>query len=319
MSRNYDALLQASRTAEPGELDTPVLPAAAADATVCSPVDVAAGAPSPAGEDPAPAPEPLIQREPDVWSAHLPDTTLAHATEFARGILDKAAPLIPNVSDSVVVEHYRRLRTKVMQAHAAAPFRTLVIASANPKEGKTVTVMNLALVFSMLPRFRVLVVDCDLRLQSLSGWVGLRGAPGFTNFIDGTADTSAAIHKCGDLPLSIMPAGTSEVPAAELLHSGRLSSKLAEMSAAFDLVLIDTPPVNLLTDAQVLAEHCDAVLLVVRAFAATQKAVEKAAAEIARFRVIGCVLNGGPNTKIGSYGYGAYGGYYETSSKKGKK
>jgi len=75
--------------------------------------------------------------------------------------LDRNARLIPFAVDSAVVEHYRRLRTKILQQQEKTPFRTLVVTSAGPQEGKTVTVLNLGLSFSTLPSFRVLVVDGD--------------------------------------------------------------------------------------------------------------------------------------------------------------
>ena len=96
------------------------------------------------------------------------------------------------------------------------------------------------------------------------------------------------------------------MPAAELLHSSQLSAHFRSMTEQFDLVLVDSPPVNLLTDTQLLAANCDAVLLVTRAFATSRKALEKAVQDLTPFRVIGTVLNGGARVRS----YGGYKGYY---------
>jgi len=78
------------------------------------------------------------------------------------------------------------------------------------------------------------------------------------------------------------------------------------MTEEFDLVLVDSPPVNLITDAQLLAGHCDAVLLVARAFSTTSKSLEQTATELKAFRMIGTVLNGGTRAQL----YRRYNGYY---------
>jgi Mrp family chromosome partitioning ATPase len=95
------------------------------------------------------------------------------------------------------------------------------------------------------------------------------------------------------------------VPPAELLHSPQLGKQLRLVSEQFDLVLVDSAPVNLITDTQLLAGSSDAILLVARAFSTTRKSLELAVQDLSQFRIIGTVLNGGPR----SQGY-HYKGYY---------
>ena len=95
---------------------------------------------------------------------------------FATSIqtaIDPSAHLIPHAVNVVIAEHYRRLRTKILQQQAEKPFRSLVVTSASPQEGKTVTVLNLGLSFAMLPSCRVLVMDGDLRKGTLGHWLGV--------------------------------------------------------------------------------------------------------------------------------------------------
>jgi capsular exopolysaccharide synthesis family protein len=238
-----------------------------------------------------------------------PRRTTTHNIRFtalARVAADQNVRMIPNAVDRAVVEHYRRLRTKIMQQHAVKPFRSLLVTSANPQEGKSVTVLNLGLSFAMLPSFRVLVVDGDMRRQTLSTWLGATDRPGLSNLIDGSASFNDVVFTCEESSIFFVPGGTAKTPPAELLHSSHLSGHFRKMTEQFDLVLMDSPPVNLITDAQLLAEHADAVLLVARAFKTTRKALEKAAQDLLPFRVIGTVMNGGSPAHL----YRGYGGYY---------
>jgi capsular exopolysaccharide synthesis family protein len=211
----------------------------------------------------------------------------------AKVVLDQKARLIPHAVDPAVVEHYRTLRTKILQLQSQKSFRSLIVTSPSPQEGKTVTVLNLGLCFAMLPSFKILVVDGDLRRGSLGNWLGMNNGAGLSNLIDGSAKLEDVVWKSDESSMNFMLRGTSEVPPGELLQSSRLKSHLVRMTELFDLVLVDSPPVNLMADAQLLAANCDAVLLIARAFSTTRKSFEKAVQNLLPFRVIGTVLNAG--------------------------
>jgi capsular exopolysaccharide synthesis family protein len=209
----------------------------------------------------------VAEEPPAAPRAHIP------AYGSARLALDRRERLIPHAVDPGVVEHYRRLRTKIMQQQATKPFRTLVVTSANPQEGKTVTVLNLGLTFAIVPGFRVLVVDGDLRRGTMGNWLGIDNRQdGLSNVIDGTARFEDVVWKADDIPLHFMLRGNSRVSPGELLNSLQPTGQLRRISENFDLVLVDSPPVNLLTDVQLLAGSCEAVLLVARAFSTKRKA-----------------------------------------------
>jgi capsular exopolysaccharide synthesis family protein len=221
------------------------------------------------------------------------------------GTFDRKA-LIRNAVDPLVVEQYRRLRTKIIQFHSKDAFRSLVVTSPSPEEGKTVTVLNLALSFAMLPAFKVLVVDGDLRRGSLGKWLGVGEHPGLSNLIDGSATLSEVVLKSDAIPINFMGCGTSKTPPGELLQSNQLSRHFQKMTEQFALVLVDSPPVNLITDVQLLAGSCDGVILVTRAFSTTRQSLERAMQDLQPFRVIGTILNGGTRSQF----YGRYKGYY---------
>jgi capsular exopolysaccharide synthesis family protein len=205
--------------------------------------------------------------------------------------VDPTAHLIPHAVNVVIAEHYRRLRTKILQQQAEKPFKSVVVTSASPQEGKTVTVLNLGLSFAMLPSCRVLVVDGDLRKGTLGHWLGVDDThQGLSNLIDGSAQLEDVLLRSNEIPMHFIVRGNSQVTD---LHDSQLDVHFRKMTEQYDLVLVDTPPVNLIADVQLLAGCCDAVLLIARAFSTTAKMFERAVQELAPFRIIGTVLNAG--------------------------
>ncbi len=290
MSRFYDILKEANRHPSPiaeGDSGRNGKTSPDAPAACVTPVTYAAanGIPEP----------------PPVWR-HAPKNgaVAVHAS------LDRKARLLPHVADTVVVEHYRRLRTKLLQERENKPFRVLMVGSPNPQEGKTVTAFNLALSFAMLPACKVLLVDGDLRKGSLGKWLTVTGMPGLSDLIEGTSGMHDVILKSDELPIHFILRGNSKISAPELLNSARLKECFHEMGQEYDIVIVDTPPVSLVTDAQLLASCCDAILLVGRAFSTTCKAIEKTVQDLQPFRILGTILNGGASVKR----YRRYNGYY---------
>jgi protein-tyrosine kinase len=237
-------------------------------------------------------------------AAPIQEATASTVTVTATVVanVSRRLPLLPFAVGPVPLEEYRRLRTKVLQQCGADGLRRILVASGSPQEGKTLTLLNLALSFSMLPSFRILVVDGDLRKGSFADWLGVDDKlPGLSNLIDGSATVQDVVLQSDDLPMHFVLRGNSAVP--ELLNSPHLREHFDAISAGFDLVLVDSPPVHLVADAHQLANSCDAVLLVARAFSTTRKTFEKTVQELAPARVLGTVLNGAPVHRSRSYGY----------------
>jgi len=205
--------------------------------------------------------------------------------------LDKRARLIPHTSDPIVVERYRMLRTKLLQEREKKSFRSLVITSSNPQEGKTVTVLNLALSFAALPSFKVLVIDGDMRKGTLGDWLGIdRDRPGLSNLLEGSARLDQVLLKSDDLGIHVIPRGNAQMCDLQTCH---FDAYFRQLAGEYDLVLVDTPPVNLITDVQIMAASCDAILMIARAFSTTNKSLEEAVDKLQSFRIIGTVLNAG--------------------------
>lgn len=160
-------------------------------------------------------------------------------------------------------EAYRSLRTSVKFLGVDRPLRTILVTSAAASEGKTVTAANLAIVLAQAGE-RVLLVSADLRRPRVEELFGAPTSPGLTSLLLDELPTAAAVFEVGELPnLHLMPAGPTPPNPAELLGGDRAETLLRSLAETYDSVIIDSPPVLPVTDAQVLSRHADAVLLVV--------------------------------------------------------
>ena len=301
MSRLYDALTEASRvrkglgqngttglwSGEIPDIEIPPIQTAVEEAAPPPDVDFAGSVNTEAGtpEVGPPPPTPAPQVPPTEFSAGL-NRFLGASTTAS---LDKKARLIPHAMDSSVIEHYRRLRTKILQKRDEKPFRTLLVTSANPQEGKTVTVLNLGLSFAMLPGFKVLVIDGDLRRGSLARSLGVpEKQPGLADVISGTAKLEDVVLHSDEVPMHFIVRGNARVTD---MHASQFDVHFRKLAEDFDLIIVDSPPVNLLADVQLLASACEAVLLVARSFVTSRQTLEKAVQDLQTFNVIGTVLN----------------------------
>lgn len=161
-------------------------------------------------------------------------------------------------------EGFRALRTNVDFLAAAGTAPVFVITSAGPGEGKSTTAANLAIAFAQSGS-RVALVDGDLRMPRVADYFSIEGGAGLTDVLAGRLAASEALQRWGRGALFLLPAGTIPPNPAELLGSAAMSSLLADLRAAFDIVIIDAPPVLLVTDAAVLAGRANGALLVVAA------------------------------------------------------
>jgi capsular exopolysaccharide synthesis family protein len=187
-------------------------------------------------------------------------------------------------------EQYRRLGATLHHVQAERGLKAILVASALAEEGKTLTAVNLALTLSESYRRRVLLIDADLRRPSIHEIFG------FENIV-GLADALAAKEE-RRLPvvaisarLSVLPAGRPSADPMEALTSSRMLKILDEAATVFDWIIIDTPPIGLLTDANLLAAMVDGAVFVVAAGRTPCAVVQKAVEALGRDRILGVILN----------------------------
>ena len=212
---------------------------------------------------------------------------------------------------SPAAEAYRLLRTSVKFLGIDSPARTVLVTSAAPSEGKTVTAANLALVLAQ-GGDRVLLVGADQRRPRIHELFGAPVNPGLTSVLLGETSPEAAIYAIEEAPgLHLLPPGPPPPNPAELLDSARARTVLPELAERYDTVVIDSPPVLPVTDAQVLASMADAVLLVVAYRETSQRGLGRAIELLEQVHapLIGTVLTLVPPREGyagGSYRYDTY-------------
>ncbi len=210
-------------------------------------------------------------------------------------------------------ERLRTLRSRLYQIRATRELKKIVVTSALPAEGKTFIACNLAQVIVRQPDRRVLLIDADMRCPRLHFALGAPKGPGLTEYLRGEARLEEIVQHGGHENLCFVPAGSEVTNPGELAASQGLKKLLQIVTPLFDWVIIDTPPVLPVSDAQVMADLADGVLLVVRAASTNFEDAQKASREFRNKNLLGVVLNQADESK--KYGY--YSEYYGAAKAKG--
>lgn len=193
--------------------------------------------------------------------------------------------------DPALVEQFRRLAVTLHHAHENNDLRSVMITSAEPNDGKTLTAVNLAIVLAESYRYRVLLVDADLRRPSIPNVVELGDGGGLSEVLRATTDQKLALVSLTP-NLTLLPAGQPTSNSIEALTSPRMKRIMDEAEQRFDWIIMDAPPVGPAADAHLLAQMVGGVLFVVRAEKTPSAAVDAAIKGIGRERILGVVLNG---------------------------
>ena len=225
----------------------------------------------------------------------------------------RPSPLILKNPQSAVAEAYRVLRTNLIFSSAEKTGRAIVVTSANPGEGKTTTVANLASSLA-LNGAKVLAVDADLRRPTMHQHFGIPKTPGLSDLIVGKCQASEAIHTTRFKGLQVLPCGYVPPNPAELLGSAAMKEVVEALRSHYDWVLIDTPPILAMADTPVLCPLVEGVILVIGAEVSGRPAIQRAVDQITSVggKVLGVVLNK-VDLERNSYYYGQYYGEYYRS------
>ena len=207
---------------------------------------------------------------------------------------------------SGVAEAYRTLRTNIEFASVDAPVRTLLVTSARPHEGKTVTAANLAVAFAQADRNTILV-DADLRKPGIHAMFGIPNEDGLTTMLrDEKVTVNRIANATEQANLRVVTTGPLPPNPAELLGSQRMHRAVDKLKADAEIVIFDTPPVQVVIDAAVMGAYLDATVLVVDVGRSRRGALRQAAQALARANatVLGVILNRIPGVSRSSdHGY----------------
>ena len=228
------------------------------------------------------------------------------------------------------VEQFRSLRTRLFGFRDLNSLKSILISSGLPREGKSFIAANLAISFARHKASRVLLIDGDMRRSSLNTVFGCEKSPGLTTYLAGHASINDIMQRAalkddgspiftGLGSLVFIGGGEEGDLAADLSGSGRFRQLIEAASPHFDWIIVDSSPVNLVTDGVNLAASCDAVLMVARGGVTKFEAAQRALAELKSSRILGVVLNAvdTPSTSDGYYGYEGYDGYEAPKTSSG--
>lgn len=240
---------------------------------------------------------------PVIAPIHAPSAPNLHPNLVEKAIITTGAP-------PLAVEQYRRLTAKLHHAQLERQVKRLMVISAVASEGKTLSSVNIALTLSRSHKRRVLMIDTDLRKPSLHAAFCVPGEPGLREAVQRPSREPLPIVNI-DERLALLPAGKPTTDPLQVLTSERAREIIQGAGEEYDWVIVDTAPLALLPDANVLADVVDAALLVISAGETPHDLVLKAIRLIGRDRILGVVLNGVDprETTAGQY----YAHYYTQS------
>jgi capsular exopolysaccharide synthesis family protein len=217
------------------------------------------------------------------------------------------------------VEQFRSLRSRMQEFRDLNTLKSILISSGLPQEGKSFVAANLAISFARHKAHRVLLIDGDMRRSSLHKLLGAPQGPGLTEYLAGKATLSQIMQRPmpsdnahplphGLVSLVFIPGGHAGDKAADLSGNRRFDRLIADASPYFDWIVVDSSPVNLVSDGVNLARSCDGVLLIARGGTTKYEVAQRALAELKASKVLGFVLNAveNPPHTGGYYGYDGY-------------
>lgn len=193
---------------------------------------------------------------------------------------------------SPVSEQYRTIRTNIQFSTVDKEIKTIMVTSAIPKDGKSTTVANLAVIFAQEGK-KVLLVDTDMRKPTVHYTFSLGNVTGLTSVLTKQTELTNAIQDSGVENLSVLTCGPVPPNPSELLTSKAMDDFLAQASETYDLILFDAPPVLAVTDAQIIANKCDGTILVISCGTTEVEQASKAKELLTavKGKLLGVVLN----------------------------
>ena len=224
---------------------------------------------------------------------------------------DKPSLIVVANPKSAPAESYRSLRTSLLYSDTN-PMKTILITSAGPGEGKSITTANLGLALAKSNK-NVLIVDADLRRPMMHNLFGLNRNAGLSSVLEGEASLESVIVKINEIDLSILPSGRLPKEPAEILGSEKMKDFIAKVSNIYDIVLFDSAPILGMTDTMVLAKEVDKTIMIIKVGQVSRKALRMAISSLDQLgvQIYGSVLNN-VDVKRDRY-YNEYYHYYYSS------
>lgn len=219
-------------------------------------------------------------------------------TSKMRHLITKLNPRSP------ISEQYRTIRTNLQFSSVDKPLHSILVTSAGPAAGKSITAANLAVVYAQQDK-RTLLIDADLRKPTVHYTFRLDNLRGLSNVLVGDSTLENAVEESDVDNLDILSCGPIPPNPSELLASKRMGDILKQAKQLYDFIIFDTPPTLAVTDAKILANIVDGTLLVYRSGTTELEEAERAAEIMkdAKARLLGAILNDRPKGTASYYYY----------------
>ncbi len=202
-----------------------------------------------------------------------------------------------------IVESYKTIRTNLMFLLPQKNCKRVIISSASIGEGKSTTAVNMSIAFAQTGS-KVLLIDADMRRPSVYKKMKLANKIGLSSVLAGFSEVEEAISKVNPY-FDIMTSGPIPPNPLEMLGNEKMGEVLDKLSESYDYIFIDMPPINIVSDALVLALKTDGIVFVVQDLITTHEEFQKALSsiEFANVKLLGVVLNGSTRSKRSKYRY----------------
>lgn len=225
--------------------------------------------------------------------------------------VDKSKNVINGDSKFAIVEGYKIARTNLVFSLSATESKVVVVTSWSKGEGKSTATANLAISFSKMGK-KVLLIDCDLRRPNLHNLLRLQNVSGLSEVL-GKFKTFDEVVNRDVLPcMDVLTSGSIPPNPSELLASANFENMMHELDRVYDYIIVDTPPIGIVTDSLILKDYISGYVIVVREKVTTHGDIEKtmqnihlADSKVLGFLKVGCSITEKKYSK-GKYGYYKY-------------
>jgi capsular exopolysaccharide synthesis family protein len=206
---------------------------------------------------------------------------------------------------SLGAEKFRFLAVRLRQMRQSRTLQKVLITSTIPQEGKSTVAANLACTLARRKPHRTLLIEGDLRRPTVAQRFGVGHVPGLSEWLRGET-ACKNIYRLEGLGLWILPAGSAPENPLELMQSGKLAQLMEELSASFDWIIVDSPPILPLADTSIWSRMADGILLVTRKSITEKSQLRRGIETLERGKLLGALVNGSTDAAHSDY-YQRYG------------
>jgi capsular exopolysaccharide synthesis family protein len=204
-------------------------------------------------------------------------------------------------NDSPAAEAFRLLSVRLRQLRRERPLKKVLVTSTIPQEGKSVVAANLTCSLASGAHQKVVLLEGDVRRPSLAKVFGLRAHPGLCEWLQGERKLADSLYRLEGAGVWLLPAGSSPVNPLELLESAKLPELMEQLTAMFDWVIIDSPPVMPIADTSVWSRLADGILMVTRQGVTEKRHLQRGLEALDQKKLIGALLNSSRRTSDNDY------------------